>query len=92
MNGYSVLLGKAASEMRAFAQTSEARFFPPEWLEKLAARFEAASGLSESNVCIEIETLSRYLADSGPTLSESVPSFGTVIDAYQRAKRRQGRL
>lgn len=91
MNSYSTLLGKAASEMRAFAETADARFFSSEWLARLAMRFEGASDLTESAVGIEIETMSHFLVDSGPTASESAPSFAAVIDAYQRAKRRGSR-
>ncbi len=89
MNTYSTLLRNAASEMRTFAPTAGGRCFSPEWLETLAIRFDHASGMSESAVGREVETLSHILADSGTLSSQSAPSFGVVMDAHQRAKKRQ---
>ncbi|MCS0591827.1 hypothetical protein ACFQ09_12715 [Massilia norwichensis] len=91
MNPYSFMLQQASMEMRQFQQTSpEASYFEKSWLERLAARLEHASSLSEqASAEREVLAIARSDIDSGPMNPTAMPSFYQALDAVQRARKRR---
>lgn len=91
MNPYSSMLQNASMEMRQFQQTSaEARHFEKSWLERLAARLENTSSLSEAAAAErEILAIAISAIDSGPSNQTAMPSFYIVLDAVQRMRKRR---
>ena len=91
MNPYSLMLQKASMEMRQFQQTSPAvSRFETSWLERLAARLEHASCLSDAaSAEREILAIARSDLDSGPSNPTAMPSFYLALDAVQRTRKRR---
>jgi hypothetical protein len=91
MNQYTQLLSQGAKEMREYCRAKElAGSADKKWLDGLANRMEAASRL-EDRVEVEkaIGAIAHSMTDSGPFASEAVPSFGAVLDALQRKRKRE---
>jgi hypothetical protein len=86
MKSVAMLLCKGAEEIRAFAESPEARHFTPDWLERIAARLEAASLLPSESIDREVQSIARLFLDSGPSWSEAPPSVGVAVDALHRAR------
>lgn len=89
MNDFRDLLLVGAHEVEEFKRqctdtTSDA------WLDRLAALMKQASIAEGQELEQCVNTIARSIVDSGP-MGDCAPSFGKVLDALQRSRKRNAR-